>query len=861
MVGQKGIFFTFMAFLLVGTLIVLNTSIDQAETGQETNLAEEAALNEVKNTYNNIEQQISGLGEIHATRRTPFTNFESGPDWFILEGQIPLQDVAFSEDLGEALDALDLLKVFSEGKTTHDLHVKVDTVTQSSGWGTGSWTGGEAEITYLLLDPCLRITGRSVIEAGVEKTTLTVEAANEPECGGNLYNCADVTEVDIDTTGPLPIGESTPFISGSPGAFCGYSYNGDQIVGECYKTLDITSAGTIVNIEFGRTVGTPDCNPDASYRISMQFGDSLGEFNLESLISEESELDLFSDFNYSVKKTGFDFCAGTGENVCLAECQAQGECDDLDACTTDSCDVMAGICEFEPMTECIDLDGCCPAGCTDATDCDPEPHCTDEVDNDSDGDTDCDDTDCSGDPACVGGCTDGQTQACPNQTGVCAGAQETCTGGAWPGCDTATYTAHNANYEDTTELTCSGGEDNDCDGDTDCGDVADCAADPACTGCASSGSGTALDPYIITTIEELEDISLAPNAYYELCQNLDASDSLNPSWRANGGAGFTPITNFAGNFDGKGFSIDLLFINRPGTQNVGLFGQTLGGEIKNVGLSNANITGLDIVGGLVGDNASTISYTYIDGQVTAIGNNLYMGGLIGNNVAPISNSYSTTTVNAGSSDDAGGFMGRNHYGGVVTDSYSTGNVMQGNYNVGGFVGKTYDTVSDCYSTGPVSSSGFQLGGFAGQGRNGTISRSYSTGAVFAGAPTEDAGGFVGNNDVAVITNSYSSSSVTSGLADDVGGFAGSNENGSIDKSYSWGNVNGVGANVGGFVGRNEATAVCTDSYWDTDTSGPASSACGNGRTTAQMWTEANYIDWDFTNIWDIVENVDYPFIP
>lgn len=52
-----------------------------------------------------------------------------------------------------------------------------------------------------------------------------------------------------------------------------------------------------------------------------------------------------------------------------------------------------------------------------------------------------------------------------------------------------------------------------------------------------TGSGTLLDPYIITTVEELQQMQEAPTACYKLGNNIDASDTIN--W--NDGAGFIPI--------------------------------------------------------------------------------------------------------------------------------------------------------------------------------------------------------------------------------------------------------------------------------------------------------------------------------
>jgi len=92
----------------------------------------------------------------------------------------------------------------------------------------------------------------------------------------------------------------------------------------------------------------------------------------------------------------------------------------------------------------------------------PESNCTDSLDNDCDGYTDDVDTDCGGT------CTDGDTQLCLLQEGVCASSQQTCTGGAWPGCNYTSITGY-----ESTETNCTDSLDNDCDSytdglDTDC---------------------------------------------------------------------------------------------------------------------------------------------------------------------------------------------------------------------------------------------------------------------------------------------------------------------------------------------------------------------------------------------------------
>jgi len=75
---------------------------------------------------------------------------------------------------------------------------------------------------------------------------------------------------------------------------------------------------------------------------------------------------------------------------------------------------------------------------------------------------------CVGEPSvCTGGtCTNGETQLCALQEGVCALSEQTCVGEEWPGCDSDDYLAYNSSYE-TIETSCTDTFDNDCDGLTD----------------------------------------------------------------------------------------------------------------------------------------------------------------------------------------------------------------------------------------------------------------------------------------------------------------------------------------------------------------------------------------------------------
>ena len=65
---------------------------------------------------------------------------------------------------------------------------------------------------------------------------------------------------------------------------------------------------------------------------------------------------------------------------------------------------------------------------------------------------------------------------------------------------------------------------------------------------------------------------------------------------------------------------------------------------------------------------------------------------------------------------------------------------------------------------------------------------------------------------------------------------------------------------GGLVGFNFLSGVTYDSYWDRETSGMTGSNGGAPRTTVQMMQQATFVNWDFVDVWDIVDGETYPFL-
>ena len=275
----------------------------------------------------------------------------------------------------------------------------------------------------------------------------------------------------------------------------------------------------------------------------------------------------------------------------------------------------------------------------------------------------------------------------------------------------------------------------------------------------------------IRTWYDLDDVRDNLGGSYILMNDLDSTTAgyeKLASSTANQGKGWQPIagfvpsygfTEFGGTFDGQGYEIRNLFINRPGEDYVGLFGLFEGaGVIQDIGAVNTTVIGAEYVGGLVGFNKGTVSNSSSTGSVTG-------------------------------NERVGGLVGKNHNG-TVSNSYFTGSVTGDEY-VGGLVG--WNVLPP--STFPIK---------------GTVSNSYSTGSVTG---NRWVGGLVGSNLFGTVSNSYSSSSVTGN--ERVGGLVGTNYEGPVSNSYFTGSVSGT-TGVGGVVGENCYGGTVSNSYYNYD---------------------------------------------
>ena len=322
----------------------------------------------------------------------------------------------------------------------------------------------------------------------------------------------------------------------------------------------------------------------------------------------------------------------------------------------------------------------------------------------------------------------------------------------------------------------------------------------------AGGTGSKTDPFQISTAVQLDSVRNYLDSAFILINNIDLG--ITPY---DTGIGWVPIgkssAKFNGSFNGAGYIISNLYINRPASDHTGLFGYTNESTINNLGVINCNITGHKFTGSLVGVNneISVVTNCYATGKI--LGTKGCVGGLVGynSNSSSMSGCYAACEVTG--EDYIGGLVGRNTPASVITNSYSTGKVSGASY-IGGLAGYNYTSsiISDCYATGNVS-----------------------------------------------------------GTVNYIGCLVGCNESSSqITNCYATGEATGAGSYIGGITGYNTSSTI-TNAYFNNETCRQNAgmgyddnSQTVTGLTTTQMKQQSNFTGFDFSAVWALRPDTTYP---
>ncbi len=259
------------------------------------------------------------------------------------------------------------------------------------------------------------------------------------------------------------------------------------------------------------------------------------------------------------------------------------------------------------------------------------------------------------------------------------------------------------------------------------------------------GEGTAASPYVIKTSGDLVklaglcDGSLKTNgnedfttAHYILANSIDML-----------GVSFTPITPFAGSFDGQSNTLSNLKVSPKDDTPTGLFGEVTGATIKNLNITGGTVlvtsTSQLYTGGLAGRATdSTISDITFEGSVSSkasasftetntsyTGASSVTGGIVGfaKNSA-ISNVTFSGLVNTTVGQYVAGIVAALEGGSVTNGKFAKGSTITTKMNhVGGVAGfMCYDAeIRNCTVEGTLQSTNGYFGGVVGRMQSGVVS--------------------------------------------------------------------------------------------------------------------------------------------
>lgn len=361
-----------------------------------------------------------------------------------------------------------------------------------------------------------------------------------------------------------------------------------------------------------------------------------------------------------------------------------------------------------------------------------------------------------------------------------------------------------------------------------------------------NGTAKAVNGYMwVENLQQLQAMNTKLDGNYALRNSIDANYTDDSKY--NNGKGFASIGSstaaFTGNFDGLGYDIFDLNINRSDENNVGLFGYADGAIIRNFTLNSGSIAGKDNTGAVVGyANNSKISNIINTANVSGTNN---VGSIVGKvegtnrTQAPdgsyVYNSQLAGLINTGNitgtGSNIGGIAGSITNSSITGETYNLGAVtgIPASSKVGGIVGNASNSSIGngeddftIYNQLDITG-GYNIGGIAGNISGTDVQNVANYGAITAiGATSEDYQYHTANGEVyddvtgTILSNGVATIKVSAANA---GGIVGNTSNSSINKAENNGDVTTAMAtntttgdyynagNVGGIAGRAYYTDI------------------------------------------------------
>jgi len=260
---------------------------------------------------------------------------------------------------------------------------------------------------------------------------------------------------------------------------------------------------------------------------------------------------------------------------------------------------------------------------------------------------------------------------------------------------------------------------------------------PAAPAFSGTGTGSKADPYVITTVAQLQTIAAAisegndySGVYFKLGADLDLSSAGGNAWQPLG----SKATPFLGHFDGAGHTIKNLTVDGSAQTYMGIFGYMgTGSSVSNLNLANIRINSTgSFVGALTGWCEGSIDNVKVTSSILILQGDMAAG-------------ISGALLNAKISNCE--FQG----------------ALQGNGSIAGIAGQCVKSkIINCHVRANLIHSGIfdtachDAGGITGPASGSTISNCTSTGTIQDQDGWAASGGLAGR----LISESVLSSSMT-----------------------------------------------------------------------------------------------------
>lgn len=412
---------------------------------------------------------------------------------------------------------------------------------------------------------------------------------------------------------------------------------------------------------------------------------------------------------------------------------------------------------------------------------------------------------------------------------------------------------------------------------------------------SGSGSGTESDPYLILNpiqLNQLRNFLNQESVYFKLMADIDLTDFIDDEYPSQGWLPIGTLSNpFKGVLDGNGKTISGLYINRPQTDYIGLFGLS-NGTIKALHIKTS-VTGNNYVGAIAG-NGQTFIGCHVEGiikgnscvggiagmgntltnctsavEVSCVGNRV--GGLTGHGQS-LTNCHSNSIVSG--VEEVGGLSG---YDGVLLQCSFRGTV-KGSSCIGGLVGAKIasHSTTNSYVVGTIVATDDYVGGLIGKITNNrttipvSVEQCYFSGSITG---NQNVGGLIGwmnpwyHDEV---RKCYANTTITGQSS--VGGIIGMCDHGSIRNCVAItpyikasegkvGRIFGDGSSnwLDGNKAYNKSIIVSNQVVIDVIDDESGSDGMGIGATTLKLKATYVAMDWDFTDTWTILETECYPY--